>query len=150
MRARWALVSFLLVACRSAGATGVASEPRCPDGTKLTSGKGDEHEARAEWCARPDGTRHGKYVGYWDNDARSSEGEMRDGKREGMWRSFYKDDGGVVSEGKYVDGKTHGVWLAFSLHRTFAFATCLEHGEKRWQLTRNDLTEAEALAKPCP
>ena len=56
----------------------------------------------------------------------------------------------LVSEGRYVDGKTHGVWLAFSLRRTFAFATCLEHGEKRWQLTSHELTEAEALSKSCP
>ena len=85
MRAAFVLSLLLLVSCRSASA-----EPRCPPGTTLASGKGDEHEAKAEWCARPDGTRHGRYVGYWENGAPSSMGEIRDGKREGMWRSFYK------------------------------------------------------------
>jgi hypothetical protein len=143
---RW-LLAIALVGCRSVATPPIDS--RCPGGTKLESGKGDEHEARAEWCARPDGTRHGKYIGFWEKGAKSSEGELREGKREGTWRSFY-EHGEVVSEGRYVAGEPHGVWLAFSLHRTFAFATCLEHGEKRWQLTSHELTEAEALAKSCP
>jgi hypothetical protein len=134
------------VGCRSAGAE---TEARCPSGTKLTTGKGDAPDPKAEWCARPDGTRHGRYVGFWDNGSKSVEGEIRDGKRDGKWQSFYQH-GEVVSEGRYVDGKPHGVWLAFSLRRAFAFATCLEHGEKRWQLTSHEITEAEALAKACP
>jgi hypothetical protein len=145
MNARW-LVLLLLVGCRSPGAE---ADARCPSGTRLVNGPGDEHEARAEFCVGPDGTRNGKYIGYWKDGAKSVEGEIRDGKREGKWQSFYQH-GEVVSEGPYVDGKPHGVWLAFSLHRTFAFATCLEHGEKRWQLTSHEITEAEAIAKACP
>lgn len=129
------------------------TDGRCPAGTKLTSGRDDDNEGlTARWCERPDGTRHGTYISYWESGARLTEGEIRDGQRQGIWRSYYDHDGGggVVGEGRYVDGKAHGVWLAFAPHRSFSFATCLEHGEKRWQLTSREITESEALANSCP
>lgn len=123
---------------------------RCPPGTAFTTGPAEsEHESGAEWCARPDGTRHGRYVGFWEPGKKAAEGDYAAGKRAGRWTRFFRH-GEAVSEELYRDGEPDGIWVAYSLRRIFAFATCFDRGRRVWQVSSAAASEAEARGRPCP
>jgi len=134
----------------AAPASPSAPPSRCPPGTAFTRGPAEsEHESGAEWCARPDGTRHGHYVTFWERDRKAAEGDYVAGKRVGKWTRYFRH-GEVVSEELYRDGEPDGVWFAYSLRRSFAFATCFDRGRRVWQVSSAEVSEDEARAKPCP
>jgi hypothetical protein len=136
-------------AATPAAAPAAPSTP-CPLGTLLTRGAAEsEHESGATWCARPDGTKHGRYVAFWEPGKKAVEGDYAAGKRVGRWTRFFRH-GEVVSEELYRDGEPDGVWVAYSLRRIFAFATCFDRGRRVWQVSSAEVSEAEARGKPCP
>jgi hypothetical protein len=131
-------------------ATAPAAPSRCPTGTAATTGPAEsEHESGAEWCARPDGTKHGRYVTFWEPGKKAAEGDYAAGKRVGRWTRYFRH-GEVVSEELYRDGEPDGVWVAYSLRRRFAFATCFDRGRRVWQVSSAEVTEDEARGKRCP
>ncbi|MBO6517543.1 MAG: hypothetical protein JJ975_13435 [Bacteroidia bacterium] len=56
----------------------------------------------------------GKVHEYHNNSERRLEGEMKDGKRFGVWK-FYDPNGRLEETGKYVDGLKEGLWIAGDL-----------------------------------
>jgi hypothetical protein len=139
-------------AASPAPAPAAAATPpaRCPPGTALAQGQAEEeHDAGAEWCARPDGRKHGRYVAFWEPGKKSVEGDYAAGQRVGKWTRFFRH-GEVVSEELFRDGQPDGVWVAYSLRRSFAFATCFDRGRRVWQVSSAEVSEAEARGKPCP
>ena len=135
----------------AAPAPPVAAAPaRCPPGTTLTKGPAEsEHESGAEWCARPDRTKHGRYVTFWEPGKKAAEGDYAAGKRVGKWTRYFRH-GEVVSEERYRDGEPDGIWFAYSLRRIFAFATCFDRGRRVWQVSSGEVSEEEARSRPCP
>ncbi len=73
------------------------------------------------------------------------EGEYVGGKKHGDWLVYY-EHGEIASENHFDKGVPVGVWVAYSLHYTFAFATCFDHGEKKWQVTE----KREMETRSCP
>ena len=80
--------------------TGVALS--CADGTAPAW-----KAKREAWCAKPDGTRHGKLVHWNKAGKQSSEKHYVDGQRHGLSRTWH-DNGKVAYEETTEHGKTVG------------------------------------------
>lgn len=63
----------------------------------------------------------GEFIKRYDNGVVEARGMLKNGKREGVWKSFYKD-GMPWSETEFVDGKKDG--------RTSSW---YENGQKRYE-----------------
>lgn len=74
----------------------------CGKGTELSRGTSFQTYTAA-WCQRPDGTRHGEYVDWWENGMKKSAGMYREGRRDGVW-TFFREGGEVDSRLEYRDG----------------------------------------------
>ena len=119
---------------------------RCPPGTTFHRGPTkDKPEETEEYCEEADGKREGRYASRWASGGILEEGNYRAGERDGDWLVHY-EHGDLVSENHYDRGVPVGVWIAYSLRYTFAFATCFERGERRWQVT----SEREAKTRSMP
>lgn len=81
----------------------------CPAGTamveRLPQNGGNWFE---QWCARPDGVRHGPIATWHDNAEIWQRGQYVDGQFAGTWTSWHPT-GEKQGEHQYVDGKLHGV-----------------------------------------
>lgn len=51
--------------------------------------------------------KNGEYIKYYKNGVIEMRGMMKDGKREGLWKSWY-EDGSPWSETTFKDGKKNG------------------------------------------
>jgi len=63
---------------------------------------------------------NGDYIKRYKNGVIEIQGQMKDGKREGVWKSFYQN-GGPWSETTFVAGKREGATTSF-----------YENGQKRY------------------
>lgn len=62
--------------------------------------------------AQPDSTFTGKKIEYYKGGEKKMEGMMRNGKREGEWKSYYST-GALWSQGFYENGKQYGKSISF-------------------------------------
>jgi hypothetical protein len=68
------------------------------------------------WCAKADGTKHGKYTSWYKGTAiKESEGNYRDGKQEGQW-TFWHNNGKISSSGEFKDGMHQGKWIIYYIN----------------------------------
>ena len=109
---RSTVTSFVLLLGACAHQSPPIGEPaRITDSTKaVTCGKGTELSRGVSyqtyvsaWCQRPDGTKHGEFVDWWENGNKKSAGTYREGRREGQW-TFFRESGEVDSRMEYRDG----------------------------------------------
>ena len=56
-----------------------------------------------------DGISDGKFIYYYENGQKSSEGNYKDGKAVGLWTYWY-ENGEKEIEGSYKDGVPTGIW----------------------------------------
>ncbi len=98
-----AVVSLGLVACHRGPAD-------CPSGARL---QGKQPPAGyVQWCARPDGVKHGSWREWYGDGKPKSAGTYVDGKMEGKWQTFH-EDGSLKSEGIYKGGLKDGIWTQY-------------------------------------
>jgi antitoxin component YwqK of YwqJK toxin-antitoxin module len=83
--------------------------PECP-GTQLMGKR--PPAGQLEWCARSDGTKHGRWSEWYPSGTPKSVGSYVDGKMEGTWRSYH-EDGSLKSEGAYKGGFKDGTWTIY-------------------------------------
>src|SRR5689334_7889236 len=57
--------------------------------------------------------QNGHNVFYFPNGKISSEGEMKEGKPDGFWKSYY-ESGQLKSEGNRVNFKLDGIWKLYN------------------------------------
>jgi hypothetical protein len=111
MRTRTAILLVSIALVRADIATTAAYE--CPEGTAQLRGIETLDPAKntlkesAQWCARPDGTRHGRWMSWHENDRVSSKGEFRDGEMDGWW-VFWYPNGVRKFELRYTSGWQDG------------------------------------------
>jgi antitoxin component YwqK of YwqJK toxin-antitoxin module len=126
LRPGWALItSFAAASVAVACAGQTAFRPAlsaCPTGTRVSENEiaeqrdyqGNSYLEYERWCERPDGWRHGPYVSWDELGQSATEGNFRDGRRDGVWATYYW--GSKSEEGRYVRGKMEGRWLSFDDH----------------------------------
>ena len=78
----------------------------CQRGTELSRGVSYQTYVSA-WCQRPDGTKHGQFVDWWENGNKKSAGTYSEGRREGVW-TFFRETGEADSHIEYRDGVAMG------------------------------------------
>ncbi len=62
------------------------------------------------WLSRMrDGKKHGKWIKWYKNWQKESEGSYQEDKKNGKWTEWY-ENGQMASEGSYHDGKKNGKW----------------------------------------
>jgi hypothetical protein len=138
-----------------------ASTLDCPEGTERAT----DLEARAAFCARPDGTQHGPFISWHESGQLRHRGHVAEGARQGEWRSFepdgsayavhrYRDgrmhghqvwlwpSGDVRSEAHYEDGRYHGAHINYNRDGTRAEQSDYVHGERVLHITYEDGEEA--------
>ena len=103
----------------------------CDEGTTPTPAPAAEP---TWWCARPDGTKHGRFITLFPDGNVQISGSYRDGLLDGPWERHYIG-GALAEQGTYAAGKKHGHWKQV----TAAGATLGEYDmklgtgvEKRW------------------
>jgi antitoxin component YwqK of YwqJK toxin-antitoxin module len=64
-------------------------------------------------CARPDGTRHGRFIALFPDGSIELEGAYEDGVLDGPWRRNHPG-GAVAEQGAYAAGKKTGRWVQSS------------------------------------
>jgi hypothetical protein len=80
-------------------------ELSCPDGTREVL-----EGVSVQYCARPDGTKHGPWLEWHSGIGRKAEeGAYADGKRTGTW-TRWNDAGVVLARGDYLAGQKTGPW----------------------------------------
>jgi hypothetical protein len=81
----------------------------CPVGSSAAGQvppEGYEH-----YCIREgDRIKHGSYHSYFDNGQLASQGEYKDGQRDGVWLFFYSNQQKRL-EAHYQEGKATGTWV---------------------------------------
>ena len=82
----------------------------CPSGAQLSGKK--PPAGQVQWCARPDGSKHGAWREWYPNGTPKSAGDYADGKMEGKWQTFY-EDGSLKGEGVYKGGFKDGTWTQY-------------------------------------
>ncbi|HEX3852116.1 MAG TPA: hypothetical protein VHW01_14190, partial [Polyangiaceae bacterium] len=87
-------------------AVGCAKNP-CPDGARQQGKAG-----KLQWCARPDGRKHGPWTEWHPSGKLKSQGQYRDGKMEGRWVTYF-EDGARNVEGDYKGGLKDGIWTTY-------------------------------------
>lgn len=90
--------------------TFVAPPPlACADGTEQAERLPQHGGGYEQWCALPDGRRHGPFAA-WDERGRVSiRGQYIEGRESGEWQHWHST-GERRSRHYYVDGKPQGVW----------------------------------------
>lgn len=78
--------------------------------------------------------QNGPYEKKHPNGQVSLTGEMRDGKREGLWKSFY-EDGTPWSEGEYKNGVRHGKTVTWFENGKMRYEGVYTNGEQsgKWR-----------------
>lgn len=84
------------------------------------------------------------------------EGEYKEGKKHGLWISFFAD-GTKASEGSYRDGQKDGPWTLYhpNGHKksdamfadgkyTVLYTSYHQNGQRRWQRRYNEITGTSA------
>jgi antitoxin component YwqK of YwqJK toxin-antitoxin module len=99
----FALLFFAITGCQHGAAD-------CPSGAQLRGKK--PPDGQLEWCARPDGVKHGPWREWNANGTPKSAGSYVDGKMEGKWQTF-SEDGSLKTEGVYKSGLKDGVWTLY-------------------------------------
>jgi len=56
-----------------------------------------------------DSSIEGKYIHWWQNGLKRSEGQYQNGKQQGRW-TYWHDNGEKGNEGQYQEGKEQGPW----------------------------------------
>jgi antitoxin component YwqK of YwqJK toxin-antitoxin module len=101
--------TFLAIVC--VGLVGCHRGPAdCPGGAQLQGKK--PPAGQLQWCARPDGVKHGPWREWHANGNTKSAGSYVDGKMEGTWQTFF-EDGALKSEGVYRGGFKDGIWTQY-------------------------------------
>jgi hypothetical protein len=106
---------------------------KCPAGSRLAGPESDDgtivtiNGRVIAGCLRPDGTRHGPSITWYESGSKESEGEYRDGARTGVWR-YWHDNGQLSAAGAFVDGKADGAWQRFDRSGTAAGTTRYKNG----------------------
>lgn len=100
------LLALLALGCRDRSAR--AAEPHSQDARP--SGRWAHLEPQVErlkaeggWTDRIEGPS----TEFWPNGVRKSEGELKDGRRTGLWKFWY-ESGQLRWQGEYRDGKVDG------------------------------------------
>jgi antitoxin component YwqK of YwqJK toxin-antitoxin module len=91
-----------------------AAVPDVPEPPRLTCEPGTvievAHPPEPAWyCARPDGTRHGRFIAMFPDGTIEVEGAYRDGLLDGPWQRRAVT-GEVVEAGSYAAGQKTGRW----------------------------------------
>ena len=73
-----------------------------------------------------DGEKHGKWITYYANGNKRSEGAYNRGKKEGLWLQYWPN-GNTKSEGTFQNGLFTGLYIAYH-----------ESGKRRLQGRYND------------
>ena len=81
------LVAAATVMTASCQKSKSADSGGCPDGATL-QGKAPP-EGTVQWCAKPGGVKHGKWIEYHTNGKAKTEGQYADGKMDGHWVTYY-------------------------------------------------------------
>lgn len=87
---------------------------KCPHGTERKNAPDDDDTCqggRYEYCAKPDGTRHGPFKGKHFN-------------------------GNRCTYGHYVNGRQDGRWTFFHQSGNFDAMMCWQNGEPIWEIER--------------
>lgn len=90
----------------------------CPPGThwSVPSGIGGIQitvNGRVEGgCVRPDGTRHGSSIVWYESGAKAAAGDYREGLKEGPWLFWHKN-GQISGQGNFSAGKPDGTWMTW-------------------------------------
>lgn len=71
----------------------------CERGTRLSRGTSFQRYTSA-WCEKPDGTRHGPFIDWWENGQKKTAGLYKEGRRDGVW-TFFRETGEVDSQTEY-------------------------------------------------
>ena len=58
------------------------------------------------------------------------EGEYLDGKKTGLWKTYYAESDKILSEENYFDGQTHGTYKQYFKDGTLALSGNMENGKK--------------------
>lgn len=93
--------------------------------------------------AQPDQVKNGHSVFRYENGNISSEGEMRDGRPDGFWKTFY-EDGTLKTEGFRQNFELDSTWKFYrvdgSLERVLNYRAGIKSGiEEEWSETGNKL-----------
>lgn len=88
----------------------VNAETPCPEGTIKKSQA--TPDAREEWCALADGSRHGVRRAWYADGRLWFEGEYLHGKRAGAW-TFWFPNGAVMAVTRYADDVAEGPMTRF-------------------------------------
>ncbi len=71
----------------------------------------------------------GDYVEYHENGALSIQGQILNGRKEGLWVSFH-DNGNKQSESTYSNGVLHGKTATFHPNGQLMYLGYFKHGER--------------------
>lgn len=73
-----------------------------------------ENKTEKKATPPPDNTtvQNGPYTEYYPNGTKKMEGNMKNGKRDGVWKAYYKN-GSVWSIGFYINGLRDGIGVVF-------------------------------------
>lgn len=81
----------------------------CADGTEQAERLPQLAGGYEQWCALPDGRRHGPFAAWDENGRISIRGQYIEGRESGEWQHWHPT-GERRSRHDYVDGKPQGVW----------------------------------------
>lgn len=79
-----------------------------------------------------DGKKHGLWVSYFADGTKMNEGHYSNGQKNGAW-TLYHPNGNKKSEANFVDGKYTGLYTSYH-----------ENGQRRWQGRYNEITGTSA------
>ncbi len=108
----------------------------CPSGTPAEDGM-------SRGCNDAAGVKQGIWRTYAADGQKELEGEYRDGKKAGVWTTFFQ--GKVDREETYENDELHGRSLTWRPNGEFRSAECRQNGKKVWTST----SEADK-EKACP
>lgn len=116
----------------------IVAPPRlsCPVGTEQAERlPQDQTSGYEQWCAFPDGKRHGPFAAWHEDGRISIRGHYANGNEAGTWEHSHAN--GRRSLNHYVDGKPEGVWRDWhpngQLEQEMRFVAGKRHGvTTRW------------------
>lgn len=96
---------LLILFCSAIMLFSCSNEPVATENTKIHH---DTLTSDFVFAEKPDSIiQNGEYVKYYKNGVVEMRGTMKDGKREGVWKSWY-EDGSPWSETNFANGKKNG------------------------------------------
>jgi antitoxin component YwqK of YwqJK toxin-antitoxin module len=63
-------------------------------------------------CLRPDGTRQGPSITWYENGSKAMAGDYCEGLKQGEW-SFWHDNGQISGRGNFSQDKPNGLWVTW-------------------------------------